>query len=211
MDEVLTPEQRSGALRLNATMLQSVYLRNEGGGKFTMTPLPIEAQFSVINGMVVDDYDGDGNLDLLMNGNDYSTSVGIGQYDAFYGLLLKGDGAGGFKPLSMLQSGICISGNGKALVKLKSAKGGYLVAATQRQGNLEIFELKKKQGMVNVRPRDRFALLTLKNGKTQKQELNQGSSFLSQSANLLSVGENISAIRIADDKGVFHNAQIKYP
>ena len=122
-------------------MLQSCYLRNDGNGKFTMIPLPVEAQISAINGMVVDDFDGDGNLDVLMNGNDYSTSVGIGQYDAFYGLLLKGDGAGGFTPLSMLQSGICIPGNGKALVKLTGADGRYLVAASQRQGNLEIFEL----------------------------------------------------------------------
>ena len=131
-------------------MLQSCYLRNDGNGKFTFIPLPVEAQISAINGMVVDDFDGDGNLDVLLNGNDYSTSVGIGQYDAFYGLLLKGDGAGGFTPLSMLQSGICIPGNGKALVKLAGAGGNYLIAASQRQGNLEIFELNKKQRRVDV-------------------------------------------------------------
>jgi hypothetical protein len=42
-------------------MLQSCYLRNEGNGKFTFIPLPV-AQISAINGMVVDDFDGDGNL-----------------------------------------------------------------------------------------------------------------------------------------------------
>src|SRR5579859_6806308 len=61
MDDILTPEQRSGALRLRADMLQSCYLRNEGSGKFTLIPLPREAQVSVVNGMVVDDFDGDGN------------------------------------------------------------------------------------------------------------------------------------------------------
>jgi hypothetical protein len=208
MDEVLTPEQRKGALRLKANMLQSCYLRNEGGGKFTMIPLPKEAQFSAINGMVVDDYDGDGKLDVLMNGNDYSTSVGIGQYDAFYGLLLKGDGAGGFKPLSMLQSGVCIPGNGKALVKLTGGKDKYLVAASQRQANLELFELNKKQRIVRVDPGDRFAFLKLTNGKIQKQELNQGSSFLSQSANFLSVGDSVSSVRIVDGKGVFRDIAI---
>ena len=45
---------------------------------FTLIPLPKEAQFSVINGMVADDFDGDGNLDLLMNGNDYGTEVTVG-------------------------------------------------------------------------------------------------------------------------------------
>ena len=65
MDDLLTPEQRKGAVRLKANMLQSCYLRNEGNGKFTMIPLPVEAQISAINGMVVDDFDGDGNLDLF--------------------------------------------------------------------------------------------------------------------------------------------------
>jgi len=80
------------ALRLNATMLQSCYLRNEGNGRFTMIPLPKEAQISVINGMVSDDFDGDGNLDVLINGNDFSTEVSLGRFDALNGLLLKGDG-----------------------------------------------------------------------------------------------------------------------
>src|ERR1700722_19013920 len=73
MDDILTPEQRAGSVRLQATMMQSCYLRNDGGGKFTMIPLPNAAQVSVINGMVVDDFDGDGNPDVLINGNDYGT------------------------------------------------------------------------------------------------------------------------------------------
>jgi len=44
--------------------------------------------------MQVDDYDGDGNLDILMNGNDYGTEVSVGRYDALNGLLLKGNGKG---------------------------------------------------------------------------------------------------------------------
>jgi ASPIC and UnbV/FG-GAP-like repeat len=205
MDELLTPEQRKGALRMKANMLQSCYLRNDGGGKFTVIPLPIAAQVSIINGMVVDDFDGDGNLDVFINGNDYSTSIGIGRYDAFNGLLLKGDGAGGFKPMSMLQSGIDIPGNGKALVKLTGAGGKYLVAASQNRGNLILFEMNKKQRSVQVSPGDRFAVMTFTNGKIQKQELNQGSSFLSQSASFLSVGDDVSSVSITDGRGVVKN------
>ena len=36
------------------------------------------------------DFDGDGNLDVLMNGNDFGTDVTVGRYDALNGLLLKG-------------------------------------------------------------------------------------------------------------------------
>ncbi len=201
MDKLLTPEQRQGAIRLKATMLQSCYLRNEGNGKFTMIPLPKEAQFSAINGMVADDFDGDGNLDLFINGNDYSTSVGIGQYDAFNGLLLKGDGAGGFSPLSMLQSGVNIPGNGKALVKLTGPDDEYRIAATQHRGELKLFALNKKQRIVRVNKEDRSAILKLSNGKIQKQELNQGSSFLSQSASFLTVGDLVTSVQITNNRG----------
>ena len=211
MDEVLTPEQRKGALRLTATTLQSCFLRNDGDGKFTMIPLPAEAQFSPINGMVLDDFDGDGNLDVLINGNDYATAIGIGRYDAFNGLLLKGDGAGGFVPLSMLQSGVTIPGDGKALVKLTDGKDKYLIAASQNRGNLILFEMNKKQRIVRVNPGDRFAMMTFANGKIQKQELNQGSSFLSQSASFLTVGKNVTAISITDIHGLVRSVSFEKP
>ncbi len=60
---------------LEANDFETMLLRNDGKWNFTLIPLPKEAQFSVINGMVADDFDGDGNLDLLMNGNDYGTEV----------------------------------------------------------------------------------------------------------------------------------------
>src|SRR5215217_2737414 len=126
LEEILSPEQRNGALKLKANMLKSCYLRNDGNGKFTLIPLPVQAQISVLNGMEVGDFDGDSNLDVLMNGNDYGTDVSIGRYDALNGLVLKGDGKGGFKPLSILQSGIYLPGNGKALVKLRDGKGQVL-------------------------------------------------------------------------------------
>jgi hypothetical protein len=201
MDEVLTPEQRKGALRLEANMLQSCYLRNDGDGKFTMIPLPKQAQVSVINGMVVDDFDGDGNLDVLMNGNDYGTEVGTGRYDAFNGLLMKGDGQGNFAPLSILESGIFIPGNGKALVKLQGSSGNYLVAASQNRGALKLFKLKSGPTIVKLNPDDLSATLTFNNGKIQKEEFYYGSSFLSQSSRFLSIGKNVTTAEILDIKG----------
>jgi hypothetical protein len=96
------------------------YIRNDGAGKFTLTALPWQAQISVLNGMAVDDFDDDGKLDVLINGNDYGTDPTVGRYDALNGLLLKGDGKGGFTPQTIIQSGIFIPGNGKALVKLRN-------------------------------------------------------------------------------------------
>ena len=201
MDQVLTPEQRQGALRLKATMLQSCYLRNDGGGKFTLIPLPNEAQVSVITGMTAGDFDGDGNLDVLLNGNDFGIDIGIGRYDALNGLLLKGDGAGGFTPLSMQQSGICIPGNGRALVQLRDPSGGDLVAASQNKDELKLYALKRKTGSISVNPDDVSALIRFKNGKVQKEEFYYGHSFLSQSARFLAVDSNMVSVTITNDKG----------
>ena len=202
MDDILTPEQRAGSVRLQATMMQSCYLRNDGGGKFTMIPLPKAAQVSVINGMVVDDFDGDGNPDVLINGNDYGTEVGTGRYDALNGLLLKGDGQGNFTPLSISQSGIYIPGNGKALVKLTGSEGKYLVAASQNRGPLRLYECKEKMQQVKANADDVAAILHFKDGRTQKTEFYNGSSFLSQSGRFLSIGNNVATVEMINNRGI---------
>ncbi|MDO6429014.1 VCBS repeat-containing protein [Flavitalea sp. BT771] len=202
LEQVLTPEQRKRALRWKANMLQSCYLRNDGGGKFTAIPLPNEAQASTINGMVVEDFDGDGNLDVLINGNDFGTSIGIGRYDAFNGLLLKGDGAGGFKPLTMLQSGICIPGNGRALVTLRGAKGGCLVAASQNKGDLRLFAENGRRKAVIAQADDVTAIISFRDGRQEKKELYYGSSFLSQSTRAIMSSDNVKSIEIINAKGV---------
>lgn len=201
MDEILSSEQRQGALRLKANMLKSCYLRNEGNGKFTLIPLPIEAQVSVLNGMQTGDFDGDGNLDVVINGNDYGTDVSIGRYDALNGLMLKGDGKGNFKPLSILQSGIYIPGNGKALVQMRDKNGDLLLAASQNRDSLKVFKLNKPIKLIPVKLTDDYALIKYKNGQTEKQEFYYGSSFLSQSSRFMKVDDEMISIVIYDDNG----------
>jgi hypothetical protein len=205
MDSVLTPEMRKGALRLKVNQLQSCYMRNDGHGKFTMMPLPVEAQISQLDGIVVDDFDGDGNLDVALSGNDYGTDVTTGRYDAFNGLILKGDGKGGFTPLSILQSGLYIPGDGKALVKLRGAKGQYLLAASQYKDVLKIFALKKRYNTVNLKPLDMYAVIKYKNGKTSKQEFYNGGSFLSQSARFFNINNTMASVSVTDNAGHTRN------
>jgi hypothetical protein len=182
-------------------MLKSCFLRNDGKGKFTLIPLPPEAQFSVLNGMETGDFDGDGNLDVVINGNDYGTDVSIGRYDALNGLMLKGDGKGNFKPLSILQSGIYVPGNGKALVKLRDTEGNLLLAASQHSDSLKVFKLNASSKSIKVNENDAYALIKYKNGKTERQEFYYGSSFLSQSGRFIELDDNISSIIIFDTRG----------
>jgi len=201
MDDIIPQNKRENTLRLQANMLQSCFLKNDGDGKFTMIPLPLAAQVSVINGMIADDFDGDGNLDVLMNGNDFGTNVSVGRYDALNGLLLKGDGNGGFTPLTIQRSGIYIPGDGKALVKMVGSKGHYQVAASQNRDMVKLFELNRGVQLIKVDPDDRMAIIHFKNGKIQKEEFYYGSSFLSQSARFISVTDSVSFIDITDHAG----------
>ena len=58
--DLFTPDQLEGALTLHANTFQSVYLENLGHGRFRMRPLPPMAQMAPLYGMVVDDFNGDG-------------------------------------------------------------------------------------------------------------------------------------------------------
>ena len=201
MDDILSTEQKQGAIRLKANLLKSCFLRNDGNGKFTLIPLPVEAQFSTLNGMEAGDFDGDGNMDVVINGNDYGTDVSIGRYDALNGLMLKGDGKGNFKPLSILQSGIYIPGNGKALVKLRDTKGNLLLAASQNKDTLKMFKLNAAYKTVKVDPAETYALIKYKNGTVQKQEFYYGSSFLSQSARFITLNDDMESVVVFDENG----------
>jgi len=201
MDSLLTPDELKGALILHASNFKSCYIRNDGNGNFTMMALPVEAQVSSVYGMLAEDVDGDGNLDVIINGNDFGTEVSVGRYDALNGLVLKGDGKGGFNAMAMQQSGIYIPGNGKALVKLSNKNGQCLIAASQNNGALKTFLLKGGTKKIAVKPDDVCALLKFKNGTTRKIEFNYGAGFLSQSARFINAGAQIVGIDIINSKG----------
>jgi hypothetical protein len=201
MDQVLGPEERKGALILQANDFQTCLLRNEGNGRFTRIPLPAQAQLSVINGMVAEDFDGDGKLDVVLSGNDYGTEVSVGRYDALNGLFLRGDGKGNFAALSILESGLFLPGNEKALVKLRGAAGNYLLAAGQNRGPLQVFESKKNSHTVPLQADDVSALITYRDGSVRKEEFTYGSSFLSQSGRFINLGGPVVSVEIKSAGG----------
>jgi len=199
--EVLSDEQKKMAIQLDATQFSSVWLKNNGNGNFEMIPLPKDAQYSTINGMVVDDFNGDGNLDIAINGNDYGTEVSVGRYDAMNGLVLKGDGKGNFIPLTILQSGIFIPGNGKALVQIARGNNTDCIAASENRGPLRLFELKEKRTQITLLPNEVSAIIYWKDGSSSKTEFFYGSSFQSQSGRHISISSKVNKIVINQTNG----------
>ena len=81
------------------------------GGRFEPVSLPLEAQFAPSMGVTVGDLDGDGREDVFLSQNFFPTRLDDPRYDAGLGLLLRGDGRGGLKPVSSVRSGIRIYGD----------------------------------------------------------------------------------------------------
>jgi hypothetical protein len=206
--DLFTPAESKGMLKLQANYLQHAFIRNNGNGKFSIEPLPEACQLSVINGMVADDFDGDGNLDLCVNTNDYSTDPSNGRYDALNGLVLKGDGRGHFNVLSILQSGIFIPGNGKGLAKLKGADNSYVLVSTQNRGPVQLFRNRAAHTIMSAKPDDVYCVFDFGNGKKQRVELNYGSSFLSQGSRFVSIPPNATSCTMWNNKGESRNLTI---
>ena len=201
MNEVLTPAERQGALILEANDFQTCLFRNDGNGRFTCIPLPAQAQLSVINGMVAEDFDADGKLDLVLSGNDFGTEPSVGRYDALNGLFLKGDGKGNFHALSILESGLFLPGNQKALVKLRSAGGKCLLAASRNKGPIQVFELKKNIRYIPLLPGEVSALISYRDGTSRKEEFGYGTSFLSQSGRFMNLDGPVLSVSIKNGSG----------
>jgi len=122
IEDIFTTEQLSKAVKLTAYEMRSSVIINNKNGTFRVKALPTEAQFSPVYGISVDDYDGDGNKDILLGGNFYQSKPEVGIYDASYGLLLKGDGKGNFETVKEQQSGILVKGQVRDITEIKDGK-----------------------------------------------------------------------------------------
>jgi hypothetical protein len=200
MTSLLTDAERNKAMVLRATTLASSYVQNNGNGTFTLKPLLAAAQFAPLNGMIAEDINSDGNLDLVLCGNDYGNEVVNGRYDAMNGLVLLGDGAGNFKSLSLQQSGFFVPSDAKALVKLVAGKK-WAVAVSQNRDLLQLFTHARSPKIVRFEKSDAVAIIYFKNGKKRKAETQYGTSFLSQSARFIATDSTMQQIEIWNNKG----------
>ena len=87
------------------------------------------------------------------------------------------DGDGNFFKTPILQSGLFVPGKAKTVVALRNKLGNALVAASQSRGAFKVVAVKKDTKQTPALYDDMAALIILANNKTQRQELNYGSSF----------------------------------
>lgn len=199
MDNLLKPYDTTGMLKLTANYPQSAYAENLGNGKFQLKPLPRAAQVAPVNGMIIVDANEDANPDVLLVGNDYGNEVFSGRFDAGTGLVLLGDGQGGFQPIPSVHSGFRVDGDAKALVRLQSSTGRELVVASQNLDSLRVFSMNEQKAALRFytpKSEDVWAIMEHKDGKKQKIEFSYGSGFLSQSSRTIRIPSTVVRLRV---------------
>ena len=112
---IYSQEALDDAFHREAYELRSCVFLNDGGGRFRKMPLPMRAQASPINDILVGDMDGDDRKDLIVAGNNYDTEVETVRYDAGSGLVLTQQQDGSFRAMSPKESGLQLTGNVKDL------------------------------------------------------------------------------------------------
>jgi hypothetical protein len=202
MDDLWPAEERRDALTYKANHMSSSYFENTGNGKFKIKPLPIEAQMAPLYGMLARDINDDGNLDLILVGNDFGMEPFSGRHDAFMGLVLKGDGKGGFVSMKISESGFFVKGDAKALAVMRSAGGEELFMTTQNLDSLMVYKSKSRQKKwITLGKNALNAEVFYKNGSVRRLEFYYGSTYLSQSSRSLPVKDDISKVIITDFSG----------
>jgi len=129
MTDLFGTDQLNDALVLKATDFRSSVWINDKVGNFQKVELPAEAQFFPVYAIQPLDYNRDGNIDLILGGNQYKAKPETGIYAAGTGLLLDGDGSGKFAPVSKSVSGLQIHGEIRDFEVLRSRQKTILIVA----------------------------------------------------------------------------------
>jgi len=196
MRQLFTPKKLDTAKRFAATELRSGVLVNSKG-IFEFRPLPLLAQIAPAFGVVSGDFDLDGVSDIYLLQNSFSPQAETGRMDGGLGVMLLGDGQGGFAAMWPARSGLVVAGDAKSLTTTdfnQDGRADFFIArnddsviafqhvaegATKGRRSLSV-RLSGRPG--NPTAVGAKIVLLRADGTRQSAEIHAGSGYLSQSA-----------------------------
>ncbi len=137
MSEVWPQKDLDAALNLIAYDLETCWWENQGG-KFVRHRFPMQAQIAPVQGIICEDFNGDGNLDILMAGNKYGFEVETNPCDSGNGTLLLGDGKGNFTWLDNILSGFWAMREARDLAILRGQGGKRTIVVANNNSVLQV-------------------------------------------------------------------------
>jgi len=148
LQDVLGQDRMNDALHYAATNFATCFFENDGSGKFISRALNSWAQISSVNAILVDDFNGDSHLDLILLGNLYGSEVETPRNDASHGLLMEGDGLGNFNPIHPSLSGLFVPGESKNAEFLQFGNGLRSVIVAKNQGMVQLISYPQSNGLL---------------------------------------------------------------
>ncbi|HRI01562.1 MAG TPA: VCBS repeat-containing protein [Saprospiraceae bacterium] len=114
------------SLHLQSKQFTSMILYNNGG-KLEPKNLPKRAQFSTTQGIICEDVNKDGKLDIILAGNQFSAEVETTNADAGIGTVLLNQNNREWKAINVKESGIYLPYDVKELKPIKLASSNALI------------------------------------------------------------------------------------
>ena len=186
---------------LQASELRTIFIENKGSEGFRLSPLPWEAQLAPINGMIAEDLDTDGDLDLILVGNNYSTEVGMGRYDASTGHVLMNQGKGNFETLNQNTSGFNVVGDSKSMVKVNTTNGPIILVGRNDDDVKSLKLSGNNQKLLKPEHGEVYAEVEFMDGATQKVEFTVGGGYMSQTSKAIYLSSKVTKVTFYDTKG----------
>jgi hypothetical protein len=120
---------------------ETILVINKGNGSFEILPLPARAQLSCVCGITCADINQDGNLDIIMGGNDFEFKPQFSRLDANYGTVLLNDGNLNFQWQNYEQSGMFVREEIKHIANFFDKDGNQFIILTINDEKPRIFKV----------------------------------------------------------------------
>ncbi len=130
IQQLFSEEKLNKAQKKEVNTSSSIIAINDGNGNFSIVTLPPQTQLSCVCGIACTDVNQDGNIDIIMGGNNYEFRPQYSRLDANYGSVLLNDGNMNFQWSDYDSSGFFIREEIKHISKFRDKDGNtFLITA----------------------------------------------------------------------------------
>jgi hypothetical protein len=124
--DIFSADELKDAMHLKVTELKTCLFENRNG-KFYPVEMPLQAQFSPVYKIVVEDFNKDGWSDILFLGNNEYPRLKIGKLHGSYGTVLMNNKDGSFRYANFDETGLFVAGDVKDVGKINIDGTNYLL------------------------------------------------------------------------------------
>ncbi|HMC02387.1 MAG TPA: VCBS repeat-containing protein, partial [Flavobacteriaceae bacterium] len=141
INELIPEDLLENSIKKKSAITETVVAINQGNGQFTIRKLPNRVQLSCVCGITCTDVNKDGNIDIVMGGNNFEFKPQYSRLDANLGNVLINNGNFDFTWQDYNTSGFAIKDEVKHLKQFKDKDGKTYIIAAINDNKPKIFSI----------------------------------------------------------------------